>query len=661
MSLFSSKSSRGVVKPSPVKGESSKSIGKTYPTQIDGERIEDLWEWTRQKVDNLLRARDLMTQSLYSSDTTRNDYVSGYSAHVVRNLDYYRDLRQALLRDGARIGTGSMVTNHLFQNIRTKYAMLIDNPASWRYTSGKPASTKFVHNLNHIKNVEIGRQQYYIMRMEAIAQMIAFGTSLTGFKHTIAYNQPYGDDYFYCCDPLSFLIDYGSRHINSSDPFSASILIVVEFKKKGVIEREYGKVIDDAESLIEPRKFSLWHNVPSSIDGLELEDMTGKIEEVSIYMRDDTTTPIYEDVPVMLPVIDYTQNPPVAVDESPDIDPETGQPHTKRKATGKRMMKYPDYRKIVFSRRTILYDGVLPENHGMIPHALWKNADMGIAPFGVGDIDIGRDDQINISEIQNAINDTIKSMPPIMLLNKKAIANKNEPIERDIDGFKVINVERLANGETLDSIVAFKQPTAISQDQIIQLRDSIQNLHDTIGSQQESFGVSAAADSGIKNEGQDARVLRFHSPILRQETRNIQHYAIMWLSNLIQFGNQKRTFSIIDAKGRPALQELHSALPELREAAYFGIEIAPHSGVAGSDAYFKSLVELNGLLPNAIPMNLILRYSPHPELVEMAESQALEREKIVKLVEHLEQTGQLDQLLNMASAPSAPPGTPAGQ
>lgn len=643
-------------------GKSNSQVAKTskssargkMPSIVDGDHIDDLWQYLIDMIDAGLKARDLMTRPNVTGGSAP---YGQYELHVARNYRYFSFLRAALAHDGINVGSGNLSTNDLLQSIRNKYAMVMENAANWRWASGKPENVGFTHNLNYIKNVELGRQGFYLARAEAIMQMCVFGASAVGFHHTISTNEPYGDDYFHCTDPLAFLFEFGSRHINGIDPASSRMFIVVNYRSVKAMEREYGVKIDDGASLIEHRKFSIWHGMSGlgMSTGSDADDfMCGRAEEVTVYFRDESTVPVYEDVPRMLPVIDFRTQ--TQTGETQDVDPETGEPQFDKVKTNRRRMRYRDYRKIVFSRNTMLFDDNLPDNHGLIPYLIYKNVESGISPYGLSDVDNHRDEQITLASIQNTINDSVLNAPGVVLMNEKYVQNPHKPFERDENGLLIMKIDNLSRNATLDNVIAYKQPSAMSQDAYNHYQTSKQNMRDGIGSQQETFGVSAAADSGIKNEGQNARVLRYHSPIARQEARNMEQLAVMWLSNLIQYQSRKKSYAIVGPDGIASMETLWNTMDELQDVCYLGVEVVPQKNIySTSDDDFRELLELKSILGIDLNSNDVLRASRFPNLVQSAMKRDEQREKVIKLIQSLEQSGQLDQLLSTISTTKGPP------
>lgn len=626
-----------------VKKDKDKDV-KPVSIIVHGKKHDDMFNWASLIIERGKKVRDqVRTISMGGFGASRTDFISRTKAQY----NYYRDLLSALYEEGSDVYDSLapdelLLENDLLQVMRAKLAILTSGTPSWRYKPLDAEETDRIDQINQILPIRLEEEEYTHARVTWLAQASCYGVAVPTLFHDQSQNEPFGQDHFDVLDPLGFLWEFGANRINGRGAKRSSIFIAVRMLLKGDIERNWGREVNKPhEGLVEPREFSILHALAADrLTGKstygELDDE--KIPEIQIWIDDTSTEAITKKKKVVSqePVLN-TQTGEYELDESGNIllrDVESEEDED----TGFARMSFPKGRLIVFAGRTLMFNGNNPYAHGQKPFGHIVNTWDGLNFVGLSDVDIGVSTQRAKSITDNSFYMNIRNFPGIAQLAEEGLTDKEKGIEKDENGLLLIRKRAFYEGDVLKWI----QPASFTQDQYFFNQDRGRAIEKDIGVQQQSYGRTKAADSGIKVSAIDDIVTRFHGPMLQGELLTIAGFARQWLYNLNQYDKMPRAYTVENEMGMP---QQFSFAGQGKVAPERRIEIIPAPLMSNSEAQFAKLIEMKGVLGPELPANSILKRSGIPELVTETMRNEQTMAMMTELVKRLKGTGILEKLL----------------
>ena len=652
---------RGIIKP-----RKSADI-KPVSTVIDGEDVQDIRKWAIDKIEKLKTARDVMLPNPVSNvAVTRHN---GYIKRIVANYEYFHTLREQINKEFNYDETDDTLRteNFLQQMMRDKFGMLANANMAFQFKpidGSNVEQVDFVYKLNQVLPVRLLEEEFPQARIDAIAQASAYGTAVMVYLH----KSPEHERHFETLDPLGFLVDFGKMFINGRGAKVSKTFIIVRMRPPAEIEREWGKKINAGEhkNIVRPEEFSLMYAMnPQRI----AHGYWGEIPEVMIFYEDQTT----ELVKVNIPRMEKVVNPDtlaVELDEEgneimrPVTNPETGDPEYDEKSTGKRGLKYPDGRLMVFAADQVCYDGHTPYDHGLVPGMVYRNTYDGVNFFGLGDPDIGGDTQLSISEMSAKFQDNIKSMNSMLAINTKSMTDKLENLFTIENGISVIRLEGLTRGVPINEVMQYLIPPIMSQDQFLYYKQKVHELSFLMGSTRETF----ASESGRKLKMMDEQSMRFNTPMLISEDLGLRDIALMFLYNLRQFDDVPMPYPINDENGNPTEPIMFSGQMDglYSQDGYdkgidFPVTVHRRSILtSNSDDELEKLVQIRPLIGDDPLSDEILMLLGNPELMRRVISDRKNRAKIAELLQLAQEAGVFDALMQGKLTPEMAGGLKGG-
>lgn len=616
--------------------------GDTKKTTIDGEPVESLRQWAAIQLQECRMARDQESALTIKSTQSSSSFIE----RIKSNHRYYVALSQQLKIDGVIPDESPeelLVENDIMKYIRGKVSVLTHVVPVFKYEELDAVDTDVINGVNQIKHQRLEVEGYEESYNDSILKRCCYGSCIRAYEYSRAFNEPEGGCFIEVLDPLACTWKYGKSKIegnNVADPTRSKIFIVVRPRSKCTIEREWEKKVVTGSDLVDLKHYNLMY----ALRGHHINRIsdTDDIPEIRMWIEDETTIPVEIKKPLTRPVKDEKGKPLFDNELNPITEPDLdddGEQRFELVRTGKRRMKYPNGRLIVFAGKTICYDGNNPNDHGERPYFKTDNVKSPVGFWGISDPEICASGQRALVKMNNATYQSIKNMPGIMFLNAVKMMDKNKPIEK-IGGWLIGRLKKDTDPRSVSHLV---QPVAVTQDQLLFQRERQIKMQDSVGSQNVVYGRANASDSGIKVAELKQSVVDFHGPIMKDETTQIKRLGRIFFSNLRQYNQTPQLYKTVGRDQKPEATLFAGAF--LSDDFPFNVVIDIYR-TSLRDEMLGKLIDIKGVVPE-MPGSILYKYSGVPELAELAQLEAQNQAEVIAILEKVNATGKLDELLQV--------------